>query len=592
MRRSARLGLAVCAAVAVAAASPGGAVTAPGELAFVYVEGNVGGASGGHTALRFGEEAYDFEVQGDLLRLRREPWRFMRHRYSNLFNRPLHVASLELEPARWQQARDHLAAAWLLQQARFDETREKARDVEVAEAWLGRRAALAVPAAGLLDPGRRGDVAALALRGRIEAERGAGFLAGELARVAAAQRAPELAAGPARARELAAEGEALRALAGGFGLAGDALLAPEGEPLGAGERDVLARLVAELEGDVLELLASRRSDRGLPLLLATARRLAVLRSLGEGRLRLLDAMPAEPPTLPARAAVLRQAELAAQAERQRGELARARREVLGAASVDEAGYSLLESLASRASEYARGAREGRPVREPAGRLVPSRARGVPVPAPEVPEEALGAALESARAAARGAQRSLRADYPYDILSRNCATELVRLLEEALGGPEGFASALGGRLRPGEGAGFVPFVLHGQALARLRIASAERIPSFRERALAELQEREPGLLLGLRESNVVTSRVYRWRDRDTRFLLFTPEVFWRRPLYGFANLLFALPDATLGLATAPLDRGRRLRRGAYGMLYSLPELAFLNIRKGTFDAATLPPSMRP
>jgi hypothetical protein len=148
------------------------------------------------------------------------------------------------------------------------------------------------------------------------------------------------------------------------------------------------------------------------------------------------------------------------------------------------------------------------------------------------------------------------------------------------------------LRPGEGAGFVPFVLHGQVLARLRIASAERIPSFRERALAELREREPGLLLGLREGNVVTSRVYRWRDRDTRFLLFTPEVFWRRPLYGFANLLFALPDATLGLATAPLDRGRRLRRGAYGMLYSLPELAFFNIRKGTFDAATLPAEVRP
>ena len=69
--------------------------SAPAEIAFVYVEGNVGGASGGHTALRFGEEAYDFEVQdGDVLRLRREPWRFMRHRYSNLYNRPLHVASV------------------------------------------------------------------------------------------------------------------------------------------------------------------------------------------------------------------------------------------------------------------------------------------------------------------------------------------------------------------------------------------------------------------------------------------------------------------------------------------------------------------
>ena len=573
--------------------SPARAGSAPAEIAFVYVEGNVGGASGGHTALRFGEEAYDFEVQdGEVLRLRREPWRFMRHRYSNLYNRPLHVASVQLEPALWQRARDHLAAAWLLQQARFDDARERLRDVTLAEAWRGRREALAVPAAGLLDPGRAGDAAALALRARIEAERGVGFLDGQLARIRAEQRSPELAADLARARELTAEGEALRALAEGFGLAEDAVLAPEVPPLGEGERDTLARLAAQFEDAVLELLASRRSDRGTPLLLAAARRQVVLRSLAEGRLLLLDAMPDEPPTLPARAAVLRKAELAAQAERQRGELERARREVLGAAAADEAAYSRLESLAARVAEYEHGAREGRAVREPAGRLVPSRARGVPVPAPQVSQEELAAALEGARGAARRADRALREDYPYDILSRNCATELVRLLEEGLGGPAGFAAALGGPLRPGEGAGFVPFVLHDQVLARLRIASAERIPSFRERALAELRAREPGVLPGLREGNVLSSRIYRWRDRDTRFLLFTPEVFWRRPLYGAVNLFYALPDATLGLATAPLDRGRRLRRGAYGMLYSLPELAFFNIRKGSFDAATLPPSVGP
>jgi hypothetical protein len=224
--------------------------------------------------------------------------------------------------------------------------------------------------------------------------------------------------------------------------------------------------------------------------------------------------------------------------------------------------------------------------------VPSRARAVALPVPDLPERELAASADAARRAARDAARALREDFPYDILTRNCATELVRLLEQGLGGPAGFEAALGGALRPGEGAGFVPFVLHGQVLARLRIARSERIASYRERALEELRAREPGAFVGLREGNVLSSRIYRWRDRDTRFLLFTPEVFWRRPVYGFANLLFALPDTALGLASAPLDRGRRLRRGAYGMLYSLPELAFFNIRKGTFDAATLPASVRP
>jgi len=32
------------------------------------------------------------------------------------------------------------------------------------------------------------------------------------------------------------------------------------------------------------------------------------------------------------------------------------------------------------------------------------------------------------------------------------------------------------------------------------------------------------------------------------------------------------------------------RGAWGALYSVPELAFQNVRKGSFDAATLPPGL--
>lgn len=33
---------------------------------------------------------------------------------------------------------------------------------------------------------------------------------------------------------------------------------------------------------------------------------------------------------------------------------------------------------------------------------------------------------------------------------------------------------------------------------------------------------------------------------------------------------------------PLDRGVTLLAGLRGVLYSVPELAFVNIRKGTFD----------
>jgi hypothetical protein len=37
---------------------------------------------------------------------------------------------------------------------------------------------------------------------------------------------------------------------------------------------------------------------------------------------------------------------------------------------------------------------------------------------------------------------------------------------------------------------------------------------------------------------------------------------------------------VGLASAPFDAGRRLEAGLRGMLWSLPELAFVSVRKGT------------
>jgi hypothetical protein len=57
---------------------------------------------------------------------------------------------------------------------------------------------------------------------------------------------------------------------------------------------------------------------------------------------------------------------------------------------------------------------------------------------------------------------------------------------------------------------------------------------------------------------------------------------RRPLLGLANLGYAAARSLYGLAAAPFDGAKRLRAAGAGAWYSLPELAFFNIRKGTFD----------
>jgi hypothetical protein len=86
---------------------------------------------------------------------------------------------------------------------------------------------------------------------------------------------------------------------------------------------------------------------------------------------------------------------------------------------------------------------------------------------------------------------------------------------------------------------------------------------------------------LRETNTLTGTIYRPNPDDSVFLFFTDDVVAPRPLFGLANLAVGLGAGVVGLATLPVDRGALLRAGAWGALWSLPELVFVNIRKGSF-----------
>jgi hypothetical protein len=199
------------------------------------------------------------------------------------------------------------------------------------------------------------------------------------------------------------------------------------------------------------------------------------------------------------------------------------------------------------------------------------------------DRALAEALADARHRVSMLDAGLAERYRYDLFFSNCATELVRSLNAGLGDPQ---AALGDRLEPNGGLGFVPFWLFRSARGRLEVSRVERIPSHRERLLAELRQRENDALVFAREANTLTSRVYGRRAPDGSFLLFTDDAPWLRPLFGAVNLGWALADGALGLLTAPFDRGDRLVRAGKGVLFSTPELVFVNIRKGSFDAATL------
>ncbi len=81
------------------------------ELGFVWVESNVGGASGGHFALRLSDRVYSYHASGDgLLLLERRTRDHFDFHYATLENRPLHVASVEVSDEAFARVRDGFAA--------------------------------------------------------------------------------------------------------------------------------------------------------------------------------------------------------------------------------------------------------------------------------------------------------------------------------------------------------------------------------------------------------------------------------------------------------------------------------------------------
>jgi hypothetical protein len=554
------------------------------RLSWIYVEANTGGSSGGHVALRVGETIYHIQQSPHgLYELHRDEWETFRHVYAGLQNRTLAVAELDVSAADLERVQMRLAKAYVAQRAELEQRERRALDVAWLEAWRAGRTPPPLAGAGLLAPGAAADPHAEALRDQVRSVVGESFLDAERARVAAqlADFAPgedELEA----LRETLQLHTALLALDEAWGVSEGALLPLDGvlaEPLSKAERSGSLRFAEAQRDSVIELLRSARPDRGHALLLALARHQVLARSSGSGQLVLLDAYAGEGDFLPA--SEHPEPATLARLEGDLGPVLRSgRTKVLTRRDFDEMQYNLLEVGAGIWREYQRGAR-GERIRKLPRHALPAAARALGFAPARADAAQLAAAHDTAQGAYQQQDERVRSLYRYSVLKHNCVTELARLLNDAFA-PDEVSRALGARLEPGAGFGFIPFAFFDEALHRLRVESVEPVASHRKRELARLLREDAGLGRRLREAVTWSSSIYTPRLRDSSFLFFTDDVFWRRPLLGLANLGYATGSGVLGLLTAPFDGARRLRAAGTGAWYSLPELAFFNIRKGTFE----------
>lgn len=554
---------------------------------YLAVEANEGYAAGGHVALRLDDAVYHLQNADDgLLQLRRDPAVAFRLQYALFENRPIHVTRLAVDAGT--VARLHAALDERLVRENADRARLAALDADVA--LFDQLARRETTGAGVVWPVRAGGyfardghcAAVAAVRDRVAAQRGAGDLTQRRAAVRAALAALELqpaaaaavaadappappATAAIRLRELAEQLEALDVLANAPVLRTDALLGdPDAAPLSDAERDALAATAEHMRAGLAALPFSVRPDWGYPLLLGLARLAAIEASLADNRLLGLDAWPADevaPPLPPPR---VRDEFFAALDAQTAAVLARERAACLGAAPCAAYDYARLESALNRRADLLRARRDGSAPRGSPDLLPPAR----PLWRSDLPLARCGAArAEADRAAARraaaAARQAVAARRDYQLVSRNCVTELLALLD-------------GAAERPAERPPWqaIPFVSAAALAGQFPVISRETWPSLRGSV------RPASWRDWVREHTTLTAAGYRPSGQDSTFLFFTDDTVAPRPLFGAANLAVGLADGALGLATWPFDGTRRLVAGFKGALFSLPELAFVSLRKGT------------
>ena len=575
-------------------------------LDYLYIEANEGGSSGGHVALGIGDDVYHFQHDtGGVLALRRDPRVVFRVRYTLLQNRPVHVTRLETDDAAAERVRLAFAERLLIEDG--ERRRQAGLDADVAlfaiakapssAAWPVRAAGYFVRDGFVAGADAAGSSAALAaLRQQVAERRGGDAVAERLAAARAELAALPLQVAPpspaggldvapptaaTRLGELLEQITALEVLRAAPALRPDALVAATA-PLSAGERAALADFAARTSRALAELPWSRRPDWGWAMLVGMARLSAVDASLASNRLLTLDTWPADAQRPPLPEGMQRAAFFAAMTEHSGVVLDRERTNCLAAEACDEGGYARLESAVSRAADVAGARADQASPRVAPDPLLPTRPalrRDLVVALP--PSDEAARRERAAHAVAAAYRDDIKAWRGYELVARNCVTELFATVESA-GAPDDRVAAqraaLGSDVErlPWNA---IPFVAADGVAASPHVVARDTWPSYLQIARQRRRAHDPGVAARLTEATTITADDYRPGPTDSTFLFFTDDAVAPRPLFGVANLSLASANGLLGLFTWPADGGARLRAGALGALYSLPEIAFFNIRKG-------------
>ena len=599
-------------------------------IGYLYVEANEGDSSGGHAAIRFGKQIFHFQHDTyGTIRIRSIDSAAFEHSYALLGNRTIHERSIAVSDETYRLLQDAFSQFVIIQEAQLEIHETLRRDVELFEYLLAQASnrSSGTAAAGLnlkglgyfLPDGSAyppsSSPALIRLRQQISAAYGHNFIGKRIEQSRAALREINLRASEPPSADITRDAYppfaasasshyenallaryALEILQNAPALRPGTFWTPESDSfrIDAREQLVLADFARQLRENLLRLVRSSRSDWGLPFIAGMARLAALEASLSSGRLVLLDTFPdsAQPEE---HLAVPEAGYLPDMKNDTEQAFLRRRDDFFMGGQIGESDYSALERVGNQLAELERALTSGtQPRRLPDPPLPYRTARRDDLSVPNLNEADLERELAAARAAEKDYADALSRLYSYDLFRRNCVTEIFASINSALerlamGSGDDARTArdeslqrLGGYMDASHGLTFVPFVSAAAVDVCYPVTARREHPSYRAAKLAEMKKREAPLWVFLRESNTITSTIYRPAPGDSPFLFFTDDTILLRPLFGAFNLLAGVGKSLLGLADMPLNGPKQLQLGVKGILSSLPELVFVNLRKGSME----------
>jgi len=390
-------------------------------------------------------------------------------------------------------------------------------------------------------------------------------------------------------------------------LSEDALFSSDTENfrLNGSELRDLRQYQNKLNDNLVDLVNSNRPDWGYAFLVGVARLIAIDKSIKYRRLVFLDTYANQPEYIGKETIEQHREVFETLARESQIEFQKAKKRIFSAKTINERFYADLESNANQTVELFHSLENEKPLRQHSGNLAPLKERTVnTIALPKLNQKELNAGLRHAQAFQSMLLERLYTDYRYDLFSRNCVTEIFSNINQAFLNPSRTTdnndfkktpeilvtknqtksesiSKLGGYVES-DFLNIIPFVSAQDINNEYRHGQKKILISYRKKRLQAMFQTGSPVWVYLRESNVISSTIYKVNSNDSFFVFFTDDLIYLRPIFGAVNAVSGLAQSTLGILTLPADYGNNLLKGIKGFLVSLPELVFFNMRKGSFE----------